>query len=222
MSFGIVAQVPKNFARDLQRYVKVSESATLTAVRQETNRLKQGLRDDIKAAGLGGRVANTWRSRVYPEKGGSLDAAGFLWSRAPHIIRGFDDGATIVPNAGKFLAIPTDNVPRRGGYRGGRLTPKKWPSRLGELKIIKTRRGQLLLVVERQASFARDTGQLRGFRKPSAKSLRTGNRLTTVVMFVLVPKVKLKKKFDVKKQVQHALRRLPDTMFREKQKRRLR
>jgi hypothetical protein len=54
----------------------------------------------------------------------------------------------------------------------------------------------LLVVDEMQASFNKVDNNLKGFRKASQSNINKG-RVTTVVMFVLVPQVKLPKKLDV-------------------------
>jgi hypothetical protein len=48
-----------------------------------------------------------------------------------------------------------------------------------------------------RASFSRQTGQLRGFRRAIDRARRSGQSLTTVVMFLLVPQVKLPKRLDI-------------------------
>jgi hypothetical protein len=48
-----------------------------------------------------------------------------------------------------------------------------------------------------RALFSRQTGQLRGFRRAPDRARRSGQGLTTVVMFVLVSQVKLRKRLDV-------------------------
>jgi hypothetical protein len=48
-----------------------------------------------------------------------------------------------------------------------------------------------------RASFSRQTGQLRGFRRATERARRSGQGLATVVMFLLVPQVKLRKRLDV-------------------------
>jgi hypothetical protein len=48
-----------------------------------------------------------------------------------------------------------------------------------------------------RASYSRQTGELRGFRRATDRARRSGQGLTTVVMFVLVPQVKLSKRLDV-------------------------
>jgi Family of unknown function (DUF6441) len=48
-----------------------------------------------------------------------------------------------------------------------------------------------------RASFSRTTGELRGFRRATDRARRSGQGLATVVMFLLVPQVKLRKRLDV-------------------------
>ena len=48
-----------------------------------------------------------------------------------------------------------------------------------------------------RASFSRQTGEFRGFRRATDRARRSGQGLTTVVMFLLVPQVKLRKRLDV-------------------------
>jgi hypothetical protein len=47
-----------------------------------------------------------------------------------------------------------------------------------------------------RASFSRQTGELRGFRRATDRARRSGQGLTTVVMFLLVPQAKLRKRLD--------------------------
>jgi hypothetical protein len=53
------------------------------------------------------------------------------------------------------------------------------------------------------ASYSRQTGQLRGFRRATERARRSGHGLTTVVMFLLVPQVKLSKRLDVARAAEH-------------------
>jgi hypothetical protein len=47
------------------------------------------------------------------------------------------------------------------------------------------------------ASFSRKTGDVRGFRYATDRARRSGQGLTTEVMFLLVPQVKLPKRAHV-------------------------
>jgi len=99
---------------------------------------------------------------------------------------------------GRFLAIPTENAPRKG-TDGRRISPSTFPDhRFGPLRFVPRQSGPSLLVADGlRASLSRKTGQLRGFRRATDRVRARGEGLTTVVMFVLVPQVKLRKRLDV-------------------------
>ena len=81
----------------------------------------------MTSAGLGQRLANSWRDKHYPNQ--QLDAASLVYTKAPQIIRAFDDGAVIRSRRGRFLAIPTENAPMR---RHGTLPSMLSSSRSGQ------------------------------------------------------------------------------------------
>ena len=68
-------------------------------------RLRTELRRQVTSAGLGQRLANSWRDKHYRNQ--KLDAASVVYTKAPQIIRAFDEGAVIRSRRGRFLAIPT-------------------------------------------------------------------------------------------------------------------
>jgi hypothetical protein len=121
-----------------------------------------------------------------------------VYTKAPQIIRAFDEGALILSRRGRFLAIPTENAPRKG-TDGKRISPSTFPEhRFGPLRFVPRPNGPSLLVVDGlRASFSRKTGELRGFRRATERGGQSGRGLTTVVMFLLVPQVKLSKRLDV-------------------------
>ena len=113
-------------------------------------------RRQVASAGLGQRLANSWRDKHYPNQ--RLDAASLVYTKAPQIIRAFDEGALIRSRRGRCLAIPTENAPRKG--TGGRqISPSTFPEhRFGPLRFVPRPGGPSLLVVEGlTASFSRKT-----------------------------------------------------------------
>lgn len=78
----------------------------------------RGLRDDwrgqVRASGLGSRLANTVRQADFPRSGTSLRAASLVWTKAPDILHAFDGGVLIRGKDGLWLAIP---LPARGAHR---------------------------------------------------------------------------------------------------------
>ena len=110
----------------MQAEVLAGERAVTAAMRQAGSDLKADWRGQITSAGLGQRLARSIRNKTYPERGESLDAAAFIWSKAPKIIHAHDKGVLIRSKAGFWLAIP---LPAAGKGRGGaRLTPGAGPA----------------------------------------------------------------------------------------------
>ena len=118
-----------NAAAGLRREAESLIAAAAEGVADAATSLEQSLRQQVTAAGLGGRLASTWRSRIYPPT--ETRASGEVWTLAPLIIEGFDEGATIIArNGSRWLAIPTANVPPRswgskapGGHPRRLMTP---------------------------------------------------------------------------------------------------
>lgn len=125
------------------------------------------LRRQVTEAGIGQRLANTWRAELYPKGRKSIKAAGFVFTKAPTIIRAFDQGAVIKSKHGFWLAIPTEAAGK--GARGKRMTPDLWEQMHGV---------RLRFIYRRGAPHG--AGAVHG-----------------VVVFILVPQVNLKKRLDV-------------------------
>lgn len=70
-----------------------------------------------------------------------------------------------------------------------------------------------------RASYSRKTGELRGFRKASERVRSTGRGLATVVMFLLVPQVRLCKRLDVPRAAERWAKRLPELIARQRRSR---
>jgi hypothetical protein len=192
----------------MQAELRNIERAVTTGTRDAGRGLKTELRRQVGSAGLGQRLANSWRDRHYPNQ--KLDAASLVYTKAPQVIRAFDEGAVVRSKRGRFLAIPTENAPRKG-TDGKRVSPSNFPEhRFGALRFVPRSYGPSLLVVDGlRASFSRKTGELRGFRRASDRARSSGQGLTTVVMFLLVPQVKLSKRLDVARAAEHWSAQLP-------------
>lgn len=166
-----------------------AERAVTQGVREATDGLKLAMRRQVMASGLGPRMANTWRGDIYPKGQSSIRAAGLVYTRASKMMAGFEEAKAIRSKDGFWLAIPTPNAPKRG-VGGGRISPSNFPEqRFGPLRFIYRRNGPSLLVAENlRPSVSRATGEVRGFRKA-----KTNRGLSSVVMFWLVPQVKMPK-----------------------------
>lgn len=188
---AIRGSLPKYMAQQLE----AAQTAVTGGVSEITTHIKDDLRGQVTNAGLGAKLAKSWQAKVYPKGKKSLEAAGWVFSKAPKIIRAFNDGALIRSKDGWFLAIPTDAAPKRG-VGGKRINPSNFPEHsLGRLRFVYRPGAVSLLVVDGlRASF----GKRGGFRKASDSALKSGRGLATVVMFFLVPQAKLKKRLDYK------------------------
>ncbi|WP_010338035.1 DUF6441 family protein [Sphingobium yanoikuyae] len=183
------------------------------AMTEATVYLKDLLREEIVGAGMGRRLSQTWRHRVYPDYGKqrfSLEPAGFVWSRAPEIIDAFSRGVTIRPIAGEgYLWIPTKNVPprrRSGNYasslgkrpRGTRMSPEEVELTFNaEFIIQKGKRGSLLAFLDLVRSNNKKT-----YRKPTDIRIKGRKGLEPravqrVLMFVLVRQAKMPFRFNL-------------------------
>jgi hypothetical protein len=179
--------------------VAAGERAVTAAMREAGTGLKTAWRLQITGAGLGTRLANSIRSQNFPRSGESLDAAALVWSNAPVIVGAHDTGPLIRSKDGFWLAIP---LPAAGkSTKGGRITPGEWERRTGlRLRFIYRRRGPSLLVAE---------GRLNTKGRAVASRSKTGRRLATVPIFLLVPQVKLPKRLDLARDAERAVDGVP-------------
>ena len=206
----LAAAISGDLRKIMAEEIKDAEDAVTAAMRQAADGLKADLRRQVTEAGMGQRLANTWRAELYPKGRKSIKAAGFVFTRAPTIIRAFDQGAVIKSKHGFWLAIPT---PAAGtGPRAKRMTPGLWEQMHGSrLRFIYRRGAPSLLVAENMRV---RTGKRGGFAKGSASALRTGRGMTSVVMFILVPQVSLRKRLDVNAAAERWASALPELIVR--------
>jgi Family of unknown function (DUF6441) len=204
----LAATIARSLQADMQAELRDIERAVATGTRDAGRGLRTELRRQVTSVGLGQRLASSWRDKHYPNQ--RLDAANLVYTKAPQIIRAFDEGAVIRSRRGRFLAIPTENAPRKGAD-GRRISPSTFPEhRFGPLRLVPRSNGPSLLVVDGlRASFSRQTGEFRGFRRATERARRSGQGLTTVVMFLLVPQVKLRKRLDIARAADHWSAQLP-------------
>jgi hypothetical protein len=197
------AAIQGNLKAMMAAKVKAAEKAVSGGVRQATDGLKNELRGQVTGAGLGERLAKSWRGDLYPKGGMSINAAGFVYTKAPQIIGAFAYGATIRSKQGRFLAIPTQYVTRR---QNKKVTPADFAEAGIPLRYVPpqgARRVGLLV-----ADDFRITSKGRA-RVASDRAKKTGRGLTTVVMFILVPQAQLKKRFDIDSVAKKWIDRLP-------------
>jgi hypothetical protein len=200
---------------DLQKMMKqeaaAAEKAVTKGVVEATLGLKADLRNQVVRSGLGERMAKTWKHRRYPPTGYSVGTAGLVYADMPQVIRAFSEGTTIRSPQGFFLAVPTPAAPKRG-VGGKRINPSNFPEHsYGRLRFVYRKGRPSLLVVD---NLRASTGKRGGFRKASDTALRTGRGVTTVVMFILLPQVSLRKRLDTQSPATSWERRLPELIIK--------
>ena len=189
--------IDPDLAAMMQAEFLAGERAVTAAMHQAGGDLKADWRGQITGAGLGQRLARSIRNKTYPERGESLDAAAFIWSKAPKIIRAHDKGMLIRSKLGFYLAIPTEAAGK--GRGGARLTPGEWERRRGmRLRFIYRRNGPSLLVAEKARINTRGTAV--------ASRSKTGRGQVTAPIFLLVPQVKLRKRLDLARDAEKVAR----------------
>ena len=205
----LTAAFEGNLKQFLETEIGRAEIAVTAAVREATTGLKNRMRAQVTATGLGTRLARTWRGDLYPQRGRSLHAAGEVYTKAEKILSGFEEGTVIRSKDGFWLAIPTPNAPKR--VMGQKVTPGNLERARGiRLQFVYRKHGPSLLVANQmRASYSRKTGEIRGFRKASQRARDTGRGLTSVVMFWLVPQVKMPKRIRFDSEAAKWHRKLP-------------
>lgn len=174
------------------------------AITENAEQLKADWRDQIERAGLGSRLGRSIRSRRYPAGEPSVDAAAMVWTRAAKILEPYAKGATIVArNGGRFLALPTEDVPKK--RQGQSLTPDEVEERFGRrLQFISPgdrgfwtpsrRRNGVAFLVLKGLRIRKSSGR---WRNASDSEKRRGKETSSVIMFVLVPRVRITQRLDL-------------------------
>ena len=101
----LAASITRSLQADLRAELRTIERAVSGGTREAGRGLTAELRRQVTGAGLGTRLASTWRDKHYANRG--TDAASLVYTKAPQIVRTFDEGALIRSRRGRFLAIPT-------------------------------------------------------------------------------------------------------------------
>jgi hypothetical protein len=171
--------------------LRAGERAVSSAMRGAGQTLKTQWREQVVAAGLGRRLANTVRLETYPKGQPSLKAAALVYSRAPKILDPNETGAVIRSRDGFWLSIP---LPAAGvGPKGKKLVPGEWERKTG-------RRLRFVYLDGRRALLVDD-----GTKAPGNVLVKRRGRLSdpvtfrnrTIPIFLLVPQVRLRKRLHL-------------------------
>ena len=150
----------------MEREYQNCARAVTKGVSLAANGLKTAMRTQVKSAGLGSRLANTWRGDIYPKAKNSISAAGVVYTKAQKIMEGFEYQTVVRVKDGLWLAIPTAAISKR--IRNKRMTPALYERSKGvRLRFV--------------------------YRKNGASLLVHGQKRKTIIAFVLVPQVRMPK-----------------------------
>jgi hypothetical protein len=157
--------------------------------------LRNKWREQIRAAGLGRGVEKAVRMDVYPRASKqTLHPSSLVYSNARKIHTAFNDGGTIIAKGNhRYLAIPTDNVPREAFRK--RMSPQACEKYFGQkLKFVPNegRRPGGVFVMDDILRSKND----KGFKPGTKRRLAQGREKQSVIMFVLVRQVTLQKTLD--------------------------
>jgi Family of unknown function (DUF6441) len=90
------------------------ERAVAAGTKSAGQGLKTELRRQVTSAGLGQRLANSWRDKHFSNR--KLDAASLIYTKAPQIIRAFDEGRPD-PEPARALSRDPDRERAEEGHR---------------------------------------------------------------------------------------------------------
>lgn len=214
----MVASVKTSTSEPWSSYVGhrrgVMEQAVQSGVEAGALGLKIDIRRAISSAGLGRRLGNAVGSQTYPKRtrsaarAASFGAAGLVYARgrsADLVLVTFSQGATIRPHDGRMLAIPTPNVPvitgrDARGVKRRPMSPVEVEAHFNaDLVTLPSKSGRGAAVLAIPAVAANSGG---GYRRATKRRLKGNRRVgrrekQLIPMFVLVPVVRLAKRFDV-------------------------
>ena len=202
---------------ELYREYRKGERAVTRAVEQAGRAVKRNWRRQIRAAQFGGRLANTIRARRYPEHTVSMNAAALVWSKAPEILSAHERGALIRSQDGFWLAIPTRDALR--GTGGNRITPGEWERKNNRrLQFVYPEKWLRRLAGPRHAVLMDIGGAPLRERIMTKKGLHRKAprvRKRAIIMFVLVPQVRLKKRLDLMREAEAVAASIPSAIARK-------
>lgn len=207
------------------------KAAALRGTDRAARQATTGVREQMRGAGLG-RLANAVgggsdlrKGRGVHEKAGGFSASGWInvrggSERTRGAIEAYTQGATITGRNGSWLAIATDEIPKRAGRQ--RMTPKLYAAmgleqRIGPLIFLKSKRpGEALLVVRNVTTdrFGR-AGRARAFK---GRLGATREHRPFIIAFVLVRTTTRAARFNPTTAVAAATAMLPALIAEELRK----
>jgi hypothetical protein len=205
MSFELKLAIQGKLSEFLASEITHAARAVTLGVADSVESGRLIARQQVRSAGMGDRLANSWRHRVFPDKLGkfSLNAAGSVYSKAPHIIDIYAKGGTIVPvNGRKYLAIPTSYlrnvVPTLVGNRhlSKKVTPAAVARHLGVKLVLRRNRHGTLWLEAGGLRLSRGK-RSRGIAKRASDTAIAKGKALTLPLFWLVKSVSVGRRLDL-------------------------
>lgn len=207
----------------------MSKRLTLAAARATEKAAQLGrdeLRRDMRAQRLAG-LANTIGSTSDRQKGrvgnpdvSVLDVAGFITvrnvksPRTAGALRSYVDQETtsIAPARGRWLAIPTGQIPSKAGRR--KMTPQLYRSagleeKIGPLQFVRSKRPGVAYLVVNDVTVRTDGKRGSARRLPKRGIASKGRGHVSIVAFILIRATRRSRRTDPKQIAEKWARRLP-------------
>lgn len=191
-STALAVELDKHMTDEFKR----GNVASLSAMKWAADQTKGEWRGQVRGAGLGNRLSNAIRAQAYQNAAKpSIGAWALVWSKAPKITAAHEQGALIKSTNGFWLAIPTAAAGR--GTGNGKITPSDWERRNGRVLRFVYRKGRTGLLIDEGRAAPGNVMVRRRSRGGDRLAAPRTFRNRSIVMFVLVPQAKLKKKLDL-------------------------
>ena len=188
MASLVYAVISGDLERQFLELQKDIAKAATAAVKEADAIVKKDSASALSSAGFSSRSSRAMRSVITPKTGDSINVSADFFLR-PAFLNIFETGGTI---QGKpLLWLPLDTVPLGAG--GKRLTPRQYIDRIGPLHSVRGAKTPLLVGKGSRSQILRATSKAVRFRKRAGLQQGTVN----VPMFVGVPSVNIRKKFDL-------------------------
>lgn len=188
---------------------KLLQASLTSAMRVASGAVRDELRGQVRAAGIGKGLEKAWQVVTYPKEGKtSLGPAGLVFSKASLLHAVYADGALISARNGRYLAIPT----REAEALGFATTNTTRPGPLGSTGTggIPRRESQVQRAIQRLGAKNVRFVPIQGGRQLVVYHVPDGRgpgrsfpkkvgfkRGIDVPLFVLVPQVRLRPRLDI-------------------------
>ena len=193
----LVTAIKGDLNKAIQEKNKKILKAVGRAVSKTSNDLKKEMVSQTQKAKLGYGLAKSLRVKVYNRNSADKFPKGLVYTKSPHIMVGFESGGIRTPKKGKWLAFPTNNVPKSTRKRN---TPANLPKSFPEIYVAEDSNGKAYLVGE---TLYNNKGKIKKATKKREAEAET------VIYFFLVKQTRNTKKLSferAKKQHQKKLK----------------